>query len=63
VRVGVEGELFADLRGQGPDLLVQGSQNGEVSGGDPGLGGTVVAGGAAGSGGQAGMQDSGCAPA
>src|SRR6202034_900508 len=59
VRVGVQGQLLADLLGQGLDLLGEGGQDGEHGRGDVCLGGAVVTGGAAGRGGQAGVQDGG----
>src|ERR1700683_5734167 len=54
VRVGVQGELLADLLGQGLDLLDEGGQDGEQGRGDVGLRDAVVTGGAMGCGGQAG---------
>jgi len=59
VRVGVQGELLADLLGQGLDLLGEGGQDGVQGRGDVGLRGAVVTGGAAGRCGQAGVQDGG----
>ena len=56
---GVQGEFVGDLPGQGLDLLGEGGQDGEQGGGDVCLCGAVVAGGAAGRGGQAGVQDGG----
>src|SRR5271170_3490119 len=59
VRVGVQGELLADLLRQGLDLAGQDDQDGVQGAGDAGVGQAVVAGGAAGCGGQPGVQDGG----
>ena len=56
VRVGVQGELLGDLGGQGLDLLDEAGQDGEQGAGDVRWAAAVVAGGAAGCGGQAGVQ-------
>jgi hypothetical protein len=56
VRVDVQGELLGDLGVQGLDLLHEAGQDGEQGAGDVRLGGAVVAGGAAGGVGQAGVQ-------
>jgi hypothetical protein len=58
-RVGVQGELLGDLGIQGPDLLHEAGQDGEQGAGDVRLGDAVVAGAAAGCGGQAGVQGGG----
>src|SRR5579872_3604821 len=58
VRVGVQGELLADLLGQCLDLAGQDDQDGVQGAGDAGVGQALVAGGAARRGGQPGVQDS-----
>jgi hypothetical protein len=59
VRVGLRGELFGDLGVQSLDLLGEAGQHGVQGAGDVRLGGAVVAGDAAGRGGQAGVQRGG----
>src|SRR5580704_5298846 len=63
VLVGVQGELLADLSGQGFDLLGEGDQHGQQRAGDVGFGGAVLAGRAARGRPQPGVQDGGVDPA